>query len=62
MMYVRKGQAAVGAPIDLGLVDVDEDARMAQGSAAAVATDDPLRGPPHRLFVDKADGGLRLRL
>lgn len=52
MMYVRKGQAAVGAPIYLGLVDVDEDARMAQGSAAAIAANDPLRGPPHRLFVN----------
>lgn len=52
MMFTRKGQAAVGAPVDLGFVDVDEDARMAQGSAPAVAADDPLRGPPHGLFMD----------
>lgn len=62
MMFMRKGQAAVGAPVDLGFVDVDEDARMPQGSAPAVAADDPLRGPPHRLFVDQGDGGLRLGL
>lgn len=52
MMFVRKGQAAVGAPVDLRFVDVDEDARMAQGSASAVTADDSLRRPPHGLFVD----------
>lgn len=62
MMFVRKGQAAVGAPVDLGFVDVDEDTRVAQRSASAVAADDPLRGPPHRLFVDEADGRLGLGL
>lgn len=52
MMFMCKWQAAVGAPVDLGFVDVDENAWMPQGSAPAVAADDSLRGPPHRLFVD----------
>lgn len=62
MVFVRKGQAAIGAPVDLGFINVDEDARMAQGTAPAVAADDPLRRPPHGLFMDQTDRGLGLGL
>jgi hypothetical protein len=57
-----KGQSTVSAPANLRLVDVDENPRVAEGSAAAVARDDALVGPGHGLLVDEVDGGERAGL
>jgi hypothetical protein len=40
----------------LRLVDVDEDARVAEGTAAAVALDGFFLDPADGLFVDELDG------
>lgn len=50
------GKTAVGATAYLGLVDVDENARVAEGTAAAVALDRLLLDPADGLFVDELDG------
>ena len=52
--HVRK--TTVGATAYLGLVDVDEDTRVAEGTAAAVALDRLLLDPANGLFVDELDG------
>lgn len=56
------GNTAVGAPADLGLVGVDEDARVAERTSAAVARDDLLLGPAYGLLVNEVDGCQRSRL
>ena len=43
-------------------VDVDEDARVAEGTAAAVALDGALLDPVDGLLVDELDGCHRARL
>lgn len=58
--YKRK--PAVVACSDFGLVGVDEDLGMAQWPATAIAGDNPVLCPAHRLLVDKFNGGVRLRL
>jgi len=60
----HKGQAAVPAGADLGLVGIDEDARVSGGASAgaAVADDDALVRPAHRLLVDQLHCRVRLRL
>jgi hypothetical protein len=50
------GKTTVGATAYLRLVDVDEDARVAEGTAAAVALDGFLLDPADGLFVDELDG------
>lgn len=57
MVLVGERHAAVGAPADLWLVDVDEDARVAERPAAAVAGDLALLRPAHWLLVDEVDCG-----
>jgi len=52
--YKRK--TAVCAAEDLGLVEVDKDAWVAEGTAAAVAGDDVCVDPADGLFVDELDG------
>lgn len=58
-----KRQTAVAAGSNLGLVGVDEDLGVAEGTAAAVAADDALLRPADGLLVDELDGshGLGLR-
>ena len=56
-MYKRqKWKTAVCAAEDLRLVEVDEDAWVAEGTAAAVAGDDVRIDPTDGLFVDELDG------
>ena len=57
-----KWEATIGAPADLGLINVDEDAGVAERATAAVARDFALRGPADGLLVDEGDGGLGLGL
>jgi hypothetical protein len=57
-----KGEPAVSAPANLGLVEVDEDARMPQWTAATIARDDTLMPPADRLLVDQLNGCQRSRL
>ena len=57
-----KGQTAVVARSNLGLVRVDVDLGMPRWPAAAVAGDDALVRPPHRLLVDELNGRVRLWL
>lgn len=52
--YKRK--TAVRAPADLRLVGVDEDARVAERAAAAVARHDAVVCPANGLLVDEVDG------
>lgn len=58
--YERK--TAVPAGCNLGLVGVDEDLRVAKGTAAAVTADNLGLCPPHGLLVNELDGGHGLRL
>jgi hypothetical protein len=50
------GKTTVGATAYLRLIDVDEDARVTEGTAAAVALDGFLLDPADGLFVDELDG------
>lgn len=67
-IWVRRGlsthkrQAAVVADRDLGLVRVDEDARVAGGPAPAVAGHDAFVRPADGLLVDELYGGVGLGL
>lgn len=61
-LSTHKRQAAVVADRDLGLVRVDEDARMASRPAAAVAGHDAVVRPADRLLVDELYGGVGLGL
>lgn len=58
----HKRQAAVTASGNLRLIRVDEDLGVAHGTAAAVARDDTIVCPPHRLLVDELDSRIRPRL
>lgn len=55
-------QSAVSALVDLGLIDIDENPRMAEGAAAAVARHNAVLGPTHRLLVNELDSGVRTGL
>lgn len=57
-----KGQPAIAARRDLGLVRVDVDPWVSRGAAAPVAGHDPVVRPPNGLLVDELDGGVRPRL
>ena len=61
-IHTYKRHAAVRAPADLRLVDVDEDARVSQRPAAAIACHHAFVRPPHRLLVDQLNGRRRRRL
>jgi hypothetical protein len=50
------GKTTVGAAAYLRFVDVDEDARVTEGTAAAVALDGFFLDPADGLFVDELDG------
>ena len=54
--------AAVATGVDRGLVCVDEDTRVSKRSSAAVARNDLLLGPAHRLLVNELDSCHRSRL
>ena len=58
--YERKTAVAAGG--DLGLVGVEVDLGMAQGTTAAVASDDMLLRPADRLSVDELNGSVGLGL
>lgn len=55
-------QAAVVADRDLGLVGVDENARVSGGTAAAITGHHAVVCPAHGLLVDELHGGVGLRL
>lgn len=57
VLVVRKRQPAVRAKANLRLVDVDEDARVPERAAAAVARYDALGRPGDGLLVDELNGG-----
>lgn len=57
-----KGEAAVRAIVNMRLVKVDVDPRVTQWAPAAVARNNPIVPPPHRLLVDKLDSGPRAGL
>lgn len=51
-------EAAVGAGIDLGLVQIDEDPRVAERAATTVTRDHFIVTPADRLLVDEFNGGV----
>jgi hypothetical protein len=51
-------QTAVCAPADLGLICVDEDLGVAEGTAAAIAGNDAVVSPADGLLVDEVDSGI----
>jgi hypothetical protein len=57
-----KWETAVRAPADLRLIGVDEDARVAEGTASTVARHDALVRPADGLLVDQVDRSIRARL
>lgn len=57
-----KGNSAVSAGGNLGLVGVDEDLGVAERTTAAVTADDLGLCPAHMLLVNELDGGHGLRL
>ena len=48
--------ATVCAPVDLWLVEVDEDSWVAEWASSAVARDNALVSPANGLLVDEIDG------
>lgn len=56
--YTYVWDTAVRATANLGLVDVDKDARVAEGTTAAVARGHFFLDPADGLFVDELDGGI----
>lgn len=62
MCVTYKRKSAVAAGGNFRLVGVDEDLRMAQRTAAAVAADDSALGPADGLSMDEFDGSHGLRL
>jgi hypothetical protein len=62
VMLVRERQSTVAASADLRLVRVDEDPRVARGTTAAIAGNDAIVRPAHRLLVNELHGGVRLWL
>jgi hypothetical protein len=56
------GKTTVGAAAYLRFIDVDKDARVTEGTAAAVALDGFFLDPTDGLFVDELDGCQRTRL
>jgi hypothetical protein len=56
------GKTTVGAAAYLRFVDIDKDARVTEGTTAAVALDGLLLNPTDGLFVDELDGCQRARL
>lgn len=61
--YTYEGNSAVPAGRNFGLVSVDENLGVAEGTAAAITADDLGLCPPHGLLVNELDGshGARLR-
>jgi hypothetical protein len=57
MTNERKSTVAAGN--NLGLVSVDEDPGVAQGTAATVAADNPVLHPANGLFVNEFDSSHR---
>lgn len=62
VFLIGKGKSTVVAGSNLGLVGIDEDSRMTERTATAVAGDDSLLGPSHGLFVNQLNGGIWLGL
>lgn len=62
MEWTYKGDTAVSAGGNLGLVGVDEDLGVAKGTTATVTADDLGLGPADVLSVDEIDSGIGLRL
>jgi hypothetical protein len=62
VVLVGEWEAAVAARRNLGLVGVDEDPRVTSGTTAAVAGDNSVVGPSHRLLVNHLHGRLGLGL
>lgn len=58
--YERK--STICAPINLWLIDVDEDSWVAQWPSASITRDNPCVRPSHRLFVNEFNCGFRLGL
>jgi len=58
----HKWQSAVGARLNLWLVEVDIDLGVSGRATAAIAGNDPVVSPAHRLLVNKLDGGIRTGL
>ena len=52
-------QAAVCAPADLWLIDVDEDSGVTQWTSSTVARDLTSLDPAHGLFVNQLNGCIR---
>lgn len=61
-MATYEGKTAVAAGSNLGLVGVDEDLGVAQGTATAVTADDALFRPADGLSVDELNGSQGLGL
>jgi hypothetical protein len=57
-----KGNTAVAAGRNLGLVGVDEDLGVAEGTTTAVTADDALLCPANGLLVNELNRGHRLGL
>ena len=51
-----KWQPAVGAPANLRLIHVDEDLRVSERAAPAIALYGALLGPANGLLMDEVDG------
>jgi hypothetical protein len=54
-----EGKPAISAPVDLGLVKIDEDPWVTQWATATVARHYAFLPPSDRLLVDEFDGGER---
>ncbi len=55
-------KSTVCTPVDLWLVDIDEDPWVTQRPSTSIARDNPCVRPSHRLFVDQIDCSFRLGL
>lgn len=61
-MNTYKRQTAVCAPADLGLICVDEDPGVSEGTTASVTGYSAVVCPADGLLVDELDGGIWARL
>ena len=61
-LETHKWQPTVAAGLDLRLVHVDEDARVAEGAATAIARNNAVFDPADGLLVDQLNGSIGSRL
>ena len=59
MKATYERNSAVPAGSNLGLVGVDKDSGVTQGTTASITADDPLMCPANGLFVNEFNSGQR---